>query len=200
MTSNVRENRPFYRKNVKTELSGEDGLDKATKVIPSGGWLLIIGGLLIVAAFLVWAFFGSISTMTATTGFYHPGASEQGEVLCFIPLAAGKVIEEGMKATVYPDGYNQQEYGHMSGSVTYVDDYVTSVDRMKQLLQEDTVVNVLTQSGPVVLVVVRLDRDSTEANSYLWSNPEGGNLDIRDGSFCAVTIVTEEKRPISEFF
>ena len=112
----------------------------------------------------------------------------------------GKVIEPEMRATVYPDGYNQQEYGHMSGSVTYVDEYVTSIDEMRQLLEEDTVVNAMAQSGPVVLVVVKLDEDSSAANKYLWSNPEGGNLDLRDGSLCSVTIVTESKRPIEEFF
>ncbi len=190
----------IYRENVHSDLVGEDELNRAMKVIPSGGWLLIVGGLIIVGAFLIWAFFGSISNMTATTGFYHPGASNQGEVLCFIPLSAGKVVEPGMKATVYPDGYNQQEYGHMSGSVSSVDGYVTSITRMKELLGEDTVVNALAQSGPVVLVVVKLDDDSNSANHYHWSNSEGGNLDIRDGSFCSVTIVTESKRPIEEFF
>lgn len=190
----------IYRENVHSDLVGEDELNRAMKVIPSGGWLLIVGGLIIVGAFLIWAFFGSISNMTATTGFYHPGASDQGEVLCFIPLSAGKVVEPGMKATVYPDGYNQQEYGHMSGSVSSVDGYVTSITRMKELLGEDTVVNALAQSGPVVLVVVKLDDDSNSANHYHWSNSEGGNLDIRDGSFCSVTIVTESKRPIEEFF
>lgn len=190
----------IYRENVHSDLVGEDELNRAMKVIPSGGWLLIVGGLIIVGAFLIWAFFGSISNMTATTGFYHPGASDQGEVLCFIPLSAGKVVEPGMKATVYPDGYNQQEYGHMSGSVSSVDGYVTSITRMKELLGEDTVVNALAQSGPVVLVVVKLDEDSNSANHYHWSNSEGGNLDIRDGSFCSVTIVTESKRPIEEFF
>ncbi len=191
---------PIYRENVHSELGGEHELDKAMNVIPSGGWLLIIGGVIIAAAFLIWAFFGSISNMTASTGFYHPGASNQGEVLCFIPLATGKVIEPGMRATVYPDGYNQQEYGHMSGKVTYVDEYVTSIDEMRHLLQEDTVVNALASSGPVVLVVVGLDEDSSAANKYRWSNSAGGNLDLRDGSLCAVTIVTESKRPIEEFF
>ena len=190
----------IYRKGVHSDLGGEHELDKAMKVIPSGGWLLIVGGLIIAGAFLIWATFGSISNMTAATGFYHPGASDQGELLCFIPLAAGKVIEPEMRATVYPDGYNQQEYGHMSGSVTYVDEYVTSIDEMRQLLEEDTVVNAMAQSGPVVLVVVKLDEDSSAANKYLWSNPEGGNLDLRDGSLCSVTIVTESKHPIEEFF
>jgi len=190
----------IYRENVHSDLGGEHELDKPMKVIPSGGWLLIIGGLIIAGAFLLWALFGSISNTTAATGFYHPGASDQGEVLCFMPLASGKVVEPGMRVTVYPDGYNQQEYGHMSGSVTYVDDYVTSIDEMKQLLQEDTVVNALAQSGPVVLVVVHLDEDESAANKYLWSNSKGGSLDLRDGSLCAVTIVTESMRPIEEFF
>ena len=81
-----------------------------------------------------------------------------------------------------------------------MDDYVTSIDEMKQLLQEDTVVNALAQSGPVVLVVVHLDEDESAANKYLWSNSKGGSLDLRDGSLCAVTIVTESMRPIEEFF
>ena len=189
-----------YRENVRPDLSGEHDLDKAMKVIPSGGWLLIVGGLIIVAALVIWACFGSISNMTVATGFYHPGASDKGEVLCFIPLASGKVIEPGMRATLYPDGYNQQEYGHLTGSVSYVDSYVTSVDEMKQLLGEDTVVNAMAQNGPVVLVVVQLDKDENAGNGFLWSNPEGGNLNLHDGSLCAVTIVTENKKPIEEFF
>lgn len=44
---------PIYRENVHSELGGEHELDKAMKVIPSGGWLLIIGGVLIAAAILI---------------------------------------------------------------------------------------------------------------------------------------------------
>ena len=46
--------------------------------------------------------------------------------------------------------YNVSPSKVMSGSVTYVDEYVTSIDEMRQLLEEDTVVNALAQSGAAI--------------------------------------------------
>lgn len=179
------------------ENDSNDNLKEMIRVVPSVFWITLVGGVLIIVATLIWSFTGYITTTETTQGVYHPGASDKGEVLCFMPLAKGKTVQAGMDATVYLMGYDQQEYGFMEAEITYVDPYITSIEDMRSLLGDDSLVNIYAQQGPVVLVVCKLQEDAAFANGYYWSNARGGNIAINDGMFATASMMTKRIRPIT---
>lgn len=184
----------IFRKKRDAEPAGPD-LNKPIKVVSSMFWMLYLGGVLIVLAVIVWFFFGWTVENTAIVGLYHPGAAKDGEVICFPPLSVAKSIQPGMEIAAGLTGY-QNKYGHIDGTVTYVDSYVTSVNEMRTLLGDDMLVNTFLQSGPVAAVVCKLEEDSSAENGFKWSSEEGGDLVLQDGTFMSVSVTLDQHRPL----
>lgn len=176
-----------------------DDVRKLIKVVAPRLWMLVIGGILIAVMFLIWMFTGVMASYVTGTGVYHPGASEHGEILCFMPISTGKAVDTGMKVSCYPVGVDRQKYGHMNATVTYVDPYVTSVDEIRELLGDDSLVNTYTQSGPVVLIVCEPEMDATSNNGYKWTNEKGDKVELKDGSFISLSITTNTMTPFEYF-
>ena len=86
----------------------------------------------------------------------------------------------------------------MKAVVTYVDDYVTSIEEMQDLLDSDTLVNVYAQSGPVVAVICRLQEDEKTQSGYYWSSPLGGTIVLHDGTYMNLSIEVSRFRPITK--
>ncbi len=170
-------------------------------------WLLLTGLFLVFAGFMVWACFGTISRTVSASAFYHPGSTDYGEIIALIPLRTGKTLDTGMDVVVNLTGYNLQEYGNMKGSITYVDDYTASIDDMRELFEDDFVINAFVQNTPCMTVICKLEEDAESGNGFFWTNKKGENLKLHDGTWAYLTIIQETIHPItlgipqlSEFF
>ena len=158
---------------------------------------IFAGIILILTAFLLWAVFGSVDRMITVPGIYHPNAVASGQVVVFVPLSDGKPLEAGMQAKVFPEGYDLQKTGFMVGEVTYVDKEVTTMEEMRALLSEDTVISLFAKNGPMLALEVRLKEDPSTVSGYYWSEPGGRELTLYDMTMTSVNITLEEVRPIS---
>ena len=172
-------------------------LDKMIVVTPLSLWLILLGGILLVGGVMIWICTGWMIETVDTSGIYHPEASSYGEVIAFVPLQSGKQISEGMEVTLYAAGYNQQEYGHMKAEVTYVEDYITTVDEMSELLQSESMLRAYSQSGPLVTVICKLQEDPKTESGYYWSSPRGRKVTLHDGTFMNLSITVSRSRPIT---
>lgn len=125
------------------------------------------------------------------------GDASDRVVVCYIPIGSGKKIEQGMEVMVYPTTVNKDEYGHMKASVISVDDYITSIESMQKQLGDDQLVEVFLQNGPVVEVVCELERSEDTVSGYYWSSKKGASVAIDAGTIVDVSVITEEKAPIT---
>lgn len=196
MNSGFESNSNVYVKDYKLPDDGTDNLKKMITVVPSPFWIMVIGGVLIVSMLIGWLFAAEIIKTITTVGIYHPGAADEGEVLCFVPVTTGKGLEVGMKASLCPFGFDQQETGHLVGEIGYVAPYVTAVDTMYSLLEDNTVVSSFTGKGPVMLVTIKLNENPDTVSGYFWSNDRGGTIKVNDGTYMTVVIETETNKPI----
>ena len=98
--------------------------------------------------------------------------------------------------TISLSGYSMQEYGHMKGTISYVDPYTTSTNDMLALLEDELLVNGYVQNGACVAVICKLKEDENAENGYYWSSPRGSSLKIHDGTWTQLTIVEESAHPI----
>ena len=184
------------RKDVIFTVSEGQSAEMST-VVPKMYGVLLAGILLLMLTVFSWAIFGTIDESVAITGLYHPGAVPEGEVVAFAPLATGKTLRPGMPVTVSLVGYETQKMGQMHGEITFVEESVTSVDDIREVLGDDTLVNVFIQRGPVVMVVCRLDEDPDSANGYAWTHRAGENIIIQDLTYSNLKVVKDTIRPIT---
>lgn len=176
-------------------LAGEGA--SAVSVVPRMYGVLLAGVLLLMSTVFAWSVFGTIDRTVTVTGLYHPDASPAGEVVAFVPIVTGKTLSPGMEATASLAGYDTQRTGQMRGEVTFVEEGVTSVDEMRSILGDDTLVNVFVQEGPVVLVAVRLERDGASSNGYAWTQRAGRDLVVHDLTYANLTVIKETVHPIT---
>ena len=125
------------------------------------------------------------------------GDQEDNVVVCYVPVADGRKIKKGMSASVYPSTANKQEYGHMRGTVAYVDEYVTSRAEITNQVGVVSLVDSFLQNGPVVEVRLELERDDSTESGYWWSSKKGNEIELVKGTMVAADISIEEKQPIS---
>ena len=189
----------LYRKDRDDSIYGAPGGEGArvVSVVPRMYGVLLAGILLLMSTVLAWSVFGTIDRTVTVTGLYHPGASPEGEVVAFVPIVVGKTLSPGMEATASLAGFDTQRTGQMSGEVTFVEEGVTSVDEMRAILGDDTLVNVFVQGGPVVLAVVRLERDGASTNGYAWTQRAGRDVVVHDLTYANLTVIKETVHPIT---
>ena len=117
--------------------------------------------------------------------------------ILYVPAAKGKNIKAGMEVKVYPSTVNKQEYGHINAFVNRVGDYVTSMDEMKNMLGDESLVQSFTSAGPVMQVQCSLKRDDNTVSGYEWSGRKGATVELSPGTPVTADIVTEKKAPIT---
>ena len=118
-------------------------------------------------------------------------------VVCYVPVDEGRKIKVGMNASVYPSTVNKQEYGHMKGTVVYVDEYVTSRAVITNQVGVVSLVDSFLVDGPVIEVRLELEKDPSSASGYWWSNSRGASIDMVNGTMISTDIAVKEKHPIS---
>ncbi|MCR5774905.1 MAG: hypothetical protein K6G42_07460 [Lachnospiraceae bacterium] len=200
MSNELKGNSKIYTRDYKLPDDGTENIKKMITVVPSAFWLMLVGGATLLALFIIWAVNGRITQTVSSGGIYHPGAATCGEVISFIPITQGKTLENGMNVTLYPAGKDQQEYGHMKGQITYLDPYVTNKDGMMQYLGDESIVEQFLGKGPVMAVIIDLQKDPSTSNGYYWSNKRGGSITLNDGTWMSMSIETNTISPLNYAF
>ena len=124
---------------------------------------------------------------------------EAGNIIrCYVPISDGKKLEAGMSAVVTPSTVNEDEYGHMQGTVVSVGTYTVSTAEMQQILGDDTMVSAMQQQGPCVEVLIELEKDSSTVSGYAWSNRKGETVSLEENTLVSAKVRVKEEAPINK--
>lgn len=123
--------------------------------------------------------------------------SDDFVVLAFLTAADGKKVTEGMEVAVVPATVNQEEYGSMPGTVLSVSEQPVSAAESAAMLQDEQLVELLTDGQPPILIVVDVEEDTSSPSGFLWHNGSGPPFLVTAGTLAAVAVRVKEQRPIS---
>lgn len=127
------------------------------------------------------------------------GVEEEEQIVrCYVVLSDGKKLEEGMEVVVTPSTVSEDEYGHMTGTVTSVGTYTVSSTEMLQMLGDEVMVQGFQQQGPCVEVLISLDKDESTASGYAWSNRKGETVTVDENTPVTAKVRVKEDAPISK--
>jgi HlyD family secretion protein len=118
------------------------------------------------------------------------------QVLAYVPSLLAKDLRVGMDTEISPSNVKREEYGFMRGRLDYVADFPATDAAIMRNFQNEPLVHVLSESGPVTEIRTTLAGDSTTSSGYLWSTSKGPQMLITSGTLCTVDIVTRRERPI----
>lgn len=118
------------------------------------------------------------------------------EVVAFIPAMEGARVRTGMPVQVAPANARPEQYGYIRGEVVTVSGFPASTGAMQRTLRNDAIVQALNATGPVVKMVVRLERNPSSPSGFRWTSSDGPPYRIEGGTACRVQVVTERIAPI----
>ncbi|MBN1524344.1 MAG: NHLP bacteriocin system secretion protein [Spirochaetales bacterium] len=122
------------------------------------------------------------------------------QAVLYFPAGTGEAIRQGMTAEVSPLGVEQSQYGFLKGLVTHVSTYPSSLEGMMQTLQNESLVQTLSQQGPVIEVTVDLIPDPTTLTGYKWSSSKGPAIKLQTGTMCLTSVTISRQRVIELLF
>lgn len=140
-------------------------------------------------------FEGELVTADAAIARVSPRAPDYPVILFASPYD-GKKIEPGMEAQVSPSTVSRDEYGSMVATVTSVSEVPASPQRLNNLLENESLINTVSQSGPPIIVVVELKYDEDTGN-FVWTSSKTPPYQIGIGTLCTATVTVKTQSPIS---
>lgn len=141
---------------------------------------------------------GSMVAVDTEVARINDNGGESGlQAVYFMELDSGKNVKAGMTVNIYPNTLAREEYGHMTGTVISVANYVTSYADMYSRLGDSTLAQTFSQKGSVVEVVCEINKDESTVSGYEWSSQKGGTAELSEGTLLTGSVVTENVAPIT---
>jgi len=123
-------------------------------------------------------------------------AAGSSNVILYVPLDKGKLVESGMKVNVSPATVNREEHGYILGQVVSVSASSVTQEHMMSTLQNLQLVQAFGRESAVIEVEVELFREGNTASGYQWSTPMGAPFVISPGTVCGGEILVSNQRPV----
>lgn len=129
-----------------------------------------------------------------------PVSNSDAFVVFYVGIEQIPSISVGMDVVVNMPAFDNQKYGHMKGDIVAVDSYMSSIESIRRILgpNEDVIEYLGMAEQPMVAVTCRLEKDSSSANGFFWSNAKGEELSVNYGNIVDVKIIMDEQAPITK--
>lgn len=154
-------------------MSDPEQLDRTVKITSPLSWMALAGAALIIVAVIIWSITARIPRTAEVSGVLV--SAEDTVILQDVPSALAPQLKAGMKILIYPEGVDQRQYGHMEGEV-------------------EEIGGEPAETGIRVTCSVR--QDSSSANGYYWSNPNGCQVSLLEETLITGEIILAEEAPI----
>lgn len=122
------------------------------------------------------------------------------ECLLFIPADKIKSVRKGLSVYVYPAKISRQNYGSMTGVVSFISEYPVTEQYMFDTLGSEELANEFLKKGACYEVCVNLTTSEETVTGYEWTTSAGPPKKFGDITLCDAIVVIEELRPVDVFF
>jgi HlyD family secretion protein len=141
----------------------------------------------------------------ATVAMGDPIVSVQPDVqdlqaLVYLPAAQAKDVHPEMEVKISPSNVKPEEFGFVRGRVVYISDFPDTPAELMRNFQNEVLVKVLTNDGPVTELRVVMLKDPNTPSGYQWSSSKGPNLLLSGGTLCTAEVITRWQKPVTLIF
>lgn len=141
----------------------------------------------------------------ATVALGDPIVSIQPDIqdlqaLVYLPAAQAKDVHPQMEVKISPSNVKPEEFGFVRGRVVYISDFPDTPAELMRNFQNEVLVKVLTNDGPVTELRVVMLKDPKTPSGYQWSSSKGPNLLLSGGTLCTAEVITRWQKPVTLIF
>jgi biotin carboxyl carrier protein len=179
MNSKHKSEEGLFRKKSIERLSSPEQLDRLMVVISAKGWISLWCLILLIAAFLIWAFVGSIPVQVSGTGILLPEKglfniqSNQEGVVVRIPAELGQNITSSQPVVILADSAHMKKIREAKDKNHLLQEALKKSKEKGDKGEIDQLQDELDKSNANVQAL-----ESNDANINVYSNVEGKIFEI----------------------
>lgn len=113
------------------------------------------------------------------------------------PHSEIKRVRPNTPVQISPNTAKREEYGFMLGRVVSVSEFPATPQGMMALLNNESLVQLLSQQGAPFVAHVELVPDAHTVSGYQWSSQAGAGLDVSSGTLCTASVILRQQAPIT---
>ncbi|MBD0282206.1 MAG: HlyD family efflux transporter periplasmic adaptor subunit, partial [Thermoleophilaceae bacterium] len=117
-------------------------------------------------------------------------------VYAYLPQDDAKEARVGDRVEITISEAEPAQFGFLLGRVAAIGAYPATPDRLRSILQDQSVLAEVDQLGPVVETLVHPDPDPSTPSGFRWSQGEGPPYRLTVGTAASVSVVTGQRAPI----
>jgi HlyD family secretion protein len=117
--------------------------------------------------------------------------------LLYVPTEEGNRVRAGMAARIELHGLKKEEWGTLIGKVASVSAFPVTVEGMRTVLQNDTLVQAFSADGAPFAAIVKLLPDPAAPTGYAWSGQNGPPVTLASGMTGVARVLVRTQRPLS---
>ena len=195
----ARVKRSIFRKVAVDRLSTPEELDQLATLTTPRGWLALLGCAVLACTALLWGTLATIPITVQGRGMIISPAANipQREAILYLSPEDAARVRPGMDTWLALAAVNEQEYGHLLGTISSVGELPASRAEILQTFRDEALAEALGAEGALIEVRITLTADPASASGYRWSLPRGRERLVGAGTPFTATIVTARERPIS---
>lgn len=130
-----------------------------------------------------------------------PDADGRQVVVCYVPLAYTVSLRENMKVQISLASVDSQSLGFMEARISNIDSFASSAAGMAHVVGSGNGLDsMFLSNGAVAAVTCVLTEDESTVSGYAWSNKNGADVVVQNGSIVSAKIILDEIPPISKLF
>lgn len=180
-------------------LSNGENLNQRLIVVTPYNFLAVLGLIIALALFLLFAFFTHLTIYIEGKGVttVDNPLTFQG----FVPYAQSQPIQKGQKVLIEFKGVNKQEFGQLWGVVTDVSHEPLDNRELLALLPNATQRGLIVENMKApTLVKISAIEDPNTKSGYRWTIPAGPPFKIDIGRMGTIQVVIDNIRTIDYIF
>ena len=141
---------------------------------------------------------GSTVSVGTTITSIRPHADDSGDLTArvYVPYGNGRRIRVGMPAWLTLPFVKPSRYGYIAGEVVGISDFVSGSTASVHLGSRALAEQMATELGPMLEVMVKLERDDSTPTGLRWTSGRGYEHPVKFPALCGVKIIVSKDRPI----
>ncbi|MEM9471036.1 MAG: HlyD family efflux transporter periplasmic adaptor subunit [Pseudomonadota bacterium] len=124
-------------------------------------------------------------------------AKKGSEVLAFLDITDGPLVEKGMDAHLIPTTVEKAEFGSMRGTAISISEAPVSKAQINALLRNEQLSELFSRDYTPYLAHISLQESDTNPSGFEWWTGTRPPFQIHVGTLAQVEIVVREQRPIT---
>lgn len=130
-----------------------------------------------------------------------PETDSNQVIVCYVPLAYAVSLKEGMKVQISLAAVDSQSLGYMEAHISNIDSFASSSAGMAHVVgYGNGLDSMFLANGAVTAVACELTTDNSTVSGYAWSNKNGAEVSVSNGSIVSAKIILDEIPPIAKLF